>query len=203
MKRALDIIISLTAIIILSPLLIVVAIVIKLESPGPVVYKSKRAGRDYKIFDFYKFRSMRKDADSMLGSLLTQNQYHSDSGLSNFVKIENDPRITPFGRFIRKYSIDELPQLFNIFKGDMSLVGNRPLPLYEARTLTDDKYAARFDCPAGLTGLWQVEKRGDKGSMSPEERKMLDVKYAQTHNLLMDCKILLRTFTNFVQKGNV
>ncbi|MCR5002767.1 MAG: sugar transferase [Bacteroidales bacterium] len=203
MKRFLDILISSVAILILSPLLIVVAVIIRIESPGPVIYKSRRAGRNYKIFDFYKFRSMRKDADSMLGTLLNQNQYHADKGLSNFVKIENDPRVTPFGHFIRKYSIDELPQLFNVLKGDMSLVGNRPLPLYEARTLTDDKYSARFDCPAGLTGLWQVEKRGDNGSMSPEERKMLDVRYAENHNLWMDFVILMRTFTNFVQKGNV
>lgn len=122
---------------------------------------------------------------------------------SPFVKIENDPRVTRIGRFIRKYSIDELPQLFNILKGDMSIVGNRPLPLYEAELLTSDAYIDRFMAPAGLTGLWQVEKRGGAGKMSAEERKQLDIKYAQHFSFWLDMKILLRTFTAFVQKENV
>ena len=120
-----------------------------------------------------------------------------------FVKIENDPRITKVGRFIRKYSIDELPQLFNILKGDMSVVGNRPLPLYEAEKLTIDSSIDRFVAPAGLTGLWQVEKRGDSGKMSAEERKQLDIQYAQTYSLGLDLKILFRTIFAFVQKENV
>lgn len=122
---------------------------------------------------------------------------------SPFVKIENDPRVTRIGRFIRKYSIDELPQLFNVLKGDMSIVGNRPLPLYEAELLTSDAYIDRFMAPSGLTGLWQVEKRGGAGKMSAEERKQLDIKYAQEFSFLLDMKILLRTFTAFVQKENV
>ena len=120
-----------------------------------------------------------------------------------FVKIENDPRVTHVGRFIRKYSIDELPQLFNVLKGDMSIVGNRPLPLYEAELLTSDAYIDRFMAPSGLTGLWQVEKRGGAGKMSAEERKQLDIKYAQEFSFWLDMKILLRTFTAFVQKENV
>ena len=96
-----------------------------------------------------------------------------------FVKLENDPRITKIGRFIRKYSIDELPQLINILKGDMSIVGNRPLPLYEAELLTSDEHIDRFMGPAGLTGLWQVEKRGEAGKLSAEERKQLDIQYAK------------------------
>lgn len=122
---------------------------------------------------------------------------------SPFVKIENDPRVTRIGRFIRKYSIDELPQLFNVLKGDMSIVGNRPLPLYEAELLTSDAYIDRFMAPSGLTGLWQVEKRGGAGKMSAEERKQLDIKYAQEFCFRLDMKILLRTFTAFVQKENV
>ena len=122
---------------------------------------------------------------------------------SPFVKIENDPRVTRIGRFIRKYSIDELPQLFNVLKGDMSIVGNRPLPLYEAELLTSDAYIDRFMAPSGLTGLWQVEKRGRAGKMSAEERKQLDIKYAQEFCFRLDMKILLKTFTAFVQKENV
>ena len=120
-----------------------------------------------------------------------------------FVKIENDPRITRVGRIIRKYSIDELPQLFNILKGDMSVVGNRPLPLYEAELLTSDDYIDRFLSPAGLTGLWQVEKRGEAGKLSAEERKQLDIEYAKNFSFWMDMKIIFKTFTAFIQKENV
>ena len=120
-----------------------------------------------------------------------------------FVKLEHDPRITRVGRFIRKYSIDELPQLINVLKGDMSIVGNRPLPLYEAELLTNDAYIDRFMAPSGLTGLWQVEKRGDSGKMSAEERKMLDIRYAKEFSFWFDMKIILRTFTAFIQKEDV
>lgn len=122
---------------------------------------------------------------------------------NNFVKFKDDPRITRVGYFIRKFSIDELPQLFNILKGDMSVVGNRPLPLYEAEQLTSDEYIERFMGPAGLTGLWQVEKRGTEGILSPEERKQLDIIYARKFSFWLDIKIILRTFTAFIQKENV
>lgn len=122
---------------------------------------------------------------------------------NNFVKLRNDPRITKIGYYLRKYSIDELPQLLNILKGDMSIVGNRPLPLYEAELLTSDEYIERFMAPAGLTGLWQVEKRGVEGILSPEERKQLDIHYARNFSFLMDMKIILRTFAAFIQKENV
>ena len=111
--------------------------------------------------------------------------------------------VTKIGHIIRKYSIDELPQLFNILNGDMSIVGNRPLPVYEAELLTSDEYIQRFMAPAGLTGLWQVEKRGNSGSMSAEERKQLDIKYAHTFSFWLDMKIIIKTFTAFVQKEDV
>ena len=258
-KRLFDIVFSLIAIIILSPVFIITAIAIRLESKGPVIFKSKRVGTNYSIFDFLKFRSMYVDAESKLKEVTKTagNQYaekdkqpgeeqpqnvitaplgaeaemmmmdlgmESDMMISDdevmlvgddFVvsetdfnkekeeKIENDPRVTKVGRFIRKYSIDELPQLFNILKGDMSVVGNRPLPLYEAEKLTVDASIDRFMAPAGLTGLWQVEERGKGGMMSAEERKQLDIIYGQTYNFALDMKIIFRTLTAFIQKENV
>ena len=119
-----------------------------------------------------------------------------------FIKLKNDPRITRIGHFLRNSSLDELPQLFNIFRGDMSLVGNRPLPLYEAEKLTTDESLQRFLAPAGLTGLWQVTKRG-KADMSVQERIELDNQYAQNQSLWMDVKIILKTFPALFQQDNV
>ena len=121
---------------------------------------------------------------------------------SAFIKIKDDPRITKVGHFIRNTSIDELPQLWNVFIGDMSIVGNRPLPLYEAEKITTDKYALRFMAPAGITGLWQVEKRG-RGEMSEEERLNLDNNYAKTHSFLNDIRLILRTIPALFQSENV
>lgn len=265
-KRLFDIFFSLLAIIILSPVFIITAIAIRLESKGPVIFKSKRVGTNYTVFNFLKFRSMYADAEQRLKEVAKEvgNQYAEkdqpeegkdnqsvitaplgdeaemlmmDMGMESammisddevmlvgddfvvaesdfnrekeeennnaFVKIENDPRVTKVGKFIRKYSIDELPQLFNILKGDMSIVGNRPLPLYEAEKLTIDSSIDRFMAPAGLTGLWQVEERGKGGMMSAEERKQLDITYGQTYCFTLDMKIIFRTLTAFIQKDNV
>jgi lipopolysaccharide/colanic/teichoic acid biosynthesis glycosyltransferase len=126
---------------------------------------------------------------------------------SAFVKFDNDPRITKVGKIIRKLSIDELPQLINVIKGDMSIVGNRPLPLYEAELLTTDEWTNRFNGPAGITGLWQVEARGKSSKMSPEERKQLDNKYVEIANskysFWKDIWIILRTIPAVFQKENV
>ena len=175
-----------------------IALIIKLESPGPVFYVSKRAGNNYKIFDFYKFRSMRKGSDAELQKLSTKNQYRD----SVFFKIKDDPRVTRFGAFLRKTSLDEIPQLINVLKGDMSLVGNRPLPLYEAEQLTKDEIALRFLAPAGITGLWQITKRG-REEMSEAERIELDLMYAENWSFYYDMKILLNTFPALIQKENV
>ncbi len=142
-------------------------------------------------------------SDDFVFSEKELNEKHEQEQQNAFVKIANDPRITKVGRIIRKYSIDELPQLFNILKGDMSVVGNRPLPLYEAEKLTADDCIDRFFAPAGLTGLWQVEKRGDSGKLSAEERKQLDIKYGHTFSFTTDLKIIIKTVTAFVQKENV
>ncbi|MEM9984848.1 MAG: sugar transferase, partial [Bacteroidota bacterium] len=121
---------------------------------------------------------------------------------TSFVKVKNDPRITAFGRFIRNTSIDELPQLFNVLRGDMSIVGNRPLPLYEAEKLTSDDWSLRFLAPAGITGWWQVKERG-KSNVSEENRKKLDVEYAQNYSVWLDFKILLMTIPAVFQKVDV
>ena len=202
-KRAFDIAASGSVLLVLSPFFLVVAAIIAVESKGPVIFKSKRVGTGYHIFDFYKFRSMRNNASKELDSLSDLNQYDkAEGGKTTFVKLKNDPRITRFGSFIRKYSIDEMPQLFNVFKGDMSLVGNRPLPLYEAETLTSNEWTMRFLGPAGLTGLWQVSRRG-KADMSERERKKLDNFYAQNYSFWLDVKIIMSTIPAMVQKEKV
>ena len=246
-KRTFDILVAGMALLCAAPFLLLFIIAIRLESKGKVYYISKRVGTSYKIFDFYKLRSMYPDADKRLKEFQHLNQYvHDDSeatqvdesmdapskptgtvlfgddaevdelqhnnkkkesAKSAFVKFDNDPRITKVGKIIRKLSIDELPQLINVLKGDMSIVGNRPLPLYEAEVLTTDEWTDRFNGPAGITGLWQVEARGRSSKMSPEERKSLDIKYVEYANskyaFLIDMWIVLRTFKAVFQKENV
>jgi len=247
-KRAFDLFFAGMALLVLSPLFLAVYALIKLESKGPAFYYALRVGSGYRIFKFYKFRSMYVNADARLKDLKHLNQYNIDAGAekplaiadtglcdecratgkcqypmfadnvqwcerdfreekkltsnSAFFKIKNDPRITRIGNFIRNTSIDELPQLWNVIIGNMSIVGNRPLPLYEAEKLTTDKYVLRFSAPAGITGLWQVEKRG-KGEMSEEERLMLDNVYAESHSLKNDLKLIMRTIPALLQKENV
>lgn len=243
-KRLFDIVVSSLLLLLLSPLLLLVVLLIKLESKGPVFYYSYRVGMNYHIFKFYKFRSMRTDADQLIDKLKHLNAYQkaedktsqvkplnreriltastSEYRINNseviaeqsyeneknnnanqaFVKFENDPRITRVGRIIRNLSIDELPQLVNILIGDMSLVGNRPLPLYEAEQLTRNEAVGRFLGPAGLTGLWQVTERGKKG-VDADSRCNLDIEYAQTYNFWLDIKILLRTPLAAIQHENV
>ncbi len=244
-KRIFDIIFSSAILIGLSPLLLIIYLIIKIESPGPAFYYSYRVGTGYEIFKFYKFRSMYINADQKLKDLKHLNQYNDNEdekiikqleenlcddcmlygkcqfrffadGLticektyiksaqkgSAFIKIKDDPRITKIGAFIRNSSIDELPQLVNVLIGNMSIVGNRPLPIYEAEQLTTDKYTLRFRAPAGITGLWQVEKRG-KGGMSEEERLMLDNSYAINHSFKNDLAVILKTIPALLQTENV
>lgn len=120
-----------------------------------------------------------------------------------FFKVANDPRITKVGRFIRNTSIDELPQFINVLMGDMSIVGNRPLPLYEAEMLTTDQWSKRFAAPAGITGLWQITKRGGANKMSADERKQLDVEYAENFSFWYDLRIILKTIPAMLQHENV
>lgn len=240
-KRAFDMLVSGSALLALSPLLLGVAAVMKITMPGPVFYRSKRVGTGWEVFDLIKFRTMDPNADQKLGALKHLNMYeaqpetsldhceHCASGNhcspqlmtaegmicenlhkrrqeaksgAIFKKFKDDPRVTPFGRFMRNTSIDELPQLINIFRGDMSLVGNRPLPVYEAERLTTDRFILRFSAPAGLTGLWQVTKRGT-GDMSEEERIALDNDYALNGSFLGDLKLMLKTIPAVFQSENV
>jgi len=247
LKRIIDILFSSVLIIITSPILLITAIAIRVESKGKVFYNSRRVGSGYKIFNFYKFRSMYTGADNQLNNLSDLNEYNEEKSKNKseaiitsirkdtekekgenillsddmeikerdylnekgkiiettFKKIKSDPRVTKVGKIIRKFSIDELPQLFNILKGDMSVVGNRPLPLYEAELLTTDDWSNRFLGPSGVTGLWQITK--NKENMSPEERKKLDNQYSKiagtSYWFFYDIWIMLKTIPAMLQKG--
>jgi lipopolysaccharide/colanic/teichoic acid biosynthesis glycosyltransferase len=198
-KRAFDILISSVVLILLSPLFLIIAIAIKLESAGPIFYVAKRAGRGYKVFDFYKFRTMEVGTDKIVEELSHIQQLKKGP---RFFKINNGPCITKVGGFLRNTSLDELPQLINVLLGDMSLVGNRPLPLYEAETLTTDDWAERFMAPAGMTGLWQIKKHGQE-DMSVEERINLDIAYANRNNFMYDLWIMANTPTALMQKPKI
>lgn len=242
-KRIFDIVVSGFALLLLSPLFLLVMLAIKIEDKGPAVYLSKRVGSGYRIFNLIKFRTMYTDADKRLdqlkglnmyaaeqteeidlhhcprceakgepcspqlvldGNIVCEYQYKRYQEQQNggvFMKFKNDPRITKVGKILRNTSIDELPQLINVFLGHMSLVGNRPLPLYEAEQLTADGYVERFLAPAGLTGLWQVLQRGKEVSM--EERIEMDNEYARNYSLWYDLKIILKTFPALLQQENV
>lgn len=202
LKRVVDVVAASALLLVLLPFLLLIALAIRIESKGPVLYAAKRAGRNYKVFRFYKFRTMVQDADKKLQQLSHLNQYGNNEGGAVFYKVSNDPRITRLGAFLRNTSIDELPQLLNVIKGDMSLVGNRPLPLYEAASLTTDEWSQRFNAPAGITGLWQISKRGNK-DMSVEERIGLDISYANKHSFGYDMWIMMNTPFALVQKENV
>ena len=202
-KRAFDILVSSIVLLLLSPVFLLIAIAIRLESKGPVFYIAKRAGRGYRVFNFLKFRTMEEGADKKVEQLSHLNQYNTSKEEGPvFFKVSNDPRITKIGSFLRNSSLDELPQLINVLLGDMSLVGNRPLPLYEAETLTTDRWAERFMAPAGITGLWQIKKRGQE-DMSVEERIGLDIVYANRNNFMYDLWLMANTPKALIQKSNV
>ncbi len=244
-KRLFDIFFSIFALILFSPFMLLIAILIKLESKGPVIYASSRVGTGYDIFKFYKFRSMHEGSEEEMNKLSELNQYLINKkkttipdeeescpecdvlgtncspmlyidgaeicenwyleikrrmkGEPAFFKMKNDPRVTKVGRFIRSTNLDELPQFYNVLKGDMSIVGNRPLPLYEAEKLTTDQWSYRFMAPAGITGLWQVST---ERFLSEEERINLDNKYAMVASPKMDIIIILKSLPTFFRKSN-
>lgn len=185
-KRSIDILGSGVGLLLLSPLLSLVALAIRMESPGPIIYKQKRIGIHGQKFNMYKFRSMRQDADAMLTTLLDQNE--TNPGM---FKMFNDPRVTRIGRFIRKYSIDELPQLINVLKGDMSLVGPRP-PIERELQHYKNWHYFRFATLPGLTGIWQVSGRSRIKEFDTVVR--MDYQYINEWNLGLDIKLILKTF---------
>jgi lipopolysaccharide/colanic/teichoic acid biosynthesis glycosyltransferase len=185
-KRIIDLVGATVASILLAPLILVVALLIKLQDGGPIFFWQTRVGRKGRCFSFPKFRSMITNAEAVLESIQMMN--HHRNGSITF-KMKRDPRITPIGRFIRKYSIDELPQLWCIFRGDMSLVGPRP-PLPREVDQYNPHDLRRLEVAPGLTCLWQVEGRGD---LPFEKQVELDIKYVDNQSLWLDFKLLLRT----------
>lgn len=185
-KRLLDFFASLFGLVLLTPLFVAVAVAIKTTSKGPVFYWQKRVGWDCKEFDFPKFRSMRTDSDQVREKLLATNQ-HGAEGVT--FKMKNDPRVTSIGRFIRKYSIDELPQLWCVLVGEMSLVGPRPpLPSEVARYSKEQKM--RLMAIPGLTGIWQVSGRSE---VPFEEQFAMDMNYIMNYSMRLDISILFKT----------
>jgi exopolysaccharide biosynthesis polyprenyl glycosylphosphotransferase len=185
LKRVVDVMGAALALAVLSPLLAVIAGLIKLDSPGPVLYCAQRAGRKGRLFRCYKFRTMVSNADELKDHLRQNNQRSGP-----FFKIADDPRITRLGRLLRRYSLDELPQLGNVLKGDMSLVGPRPHPLDDVAAY-EIEHLARLDVTPGITGLWQVSARRDPSFQRGME---LDREYIRTWSVRSDMQILLRTF---------
>lgn len=191
-KRVFDAIFSLLALFFVLPVLLLIAILIKIDSEGPILYISDRIGLDGKRFRFLKFRTMVKDADSMRAALL-----HLNERQGNLFKMSNDPRITRVGKILRRYSLDELPQFFSVLTGDMSVVGPRPcLPSEYARYTKEQR--RRVEAVPGITGLWQVEARENP---SFEAYFALDVHYIENWNFWFDIKILLKT-VRVVFSGN-
>jgi lipopolysaccharide/colanic/teichoic acid biosynthesis glycosyltransferase len=185
LKRGLDFVISGASLIILMPLLALIAALVKLSSEGPIFYQWKVVGKDGVPFVGYKFRSMYKDADRRKQELMARNEMTGP-----VFKMTNDPRITPVGRLLRKYSLDELPQLWSVFKGEMSLVGPRP-PLATEWEQFSGEQKRKLEVKPGLTCLWQVSGRNQISDFDDWVR--LDLQYIQEWSLALDLKILLKT----------
>ncbi|MGE0199772.1 MAG: sugar transferase [Candidatus Melainabacteria bacterium] len=183
-KRSLDILLTVLGLIAISPLLLTIALLIGITSPGPIIYKSKRIGKNYKPFYMYKFRTMATNADDLREQLRQQANLQGE-----LFKIDNDPRITWIGKYLRATSLDELPQLLNVILGDMSLVGPRPLPPDESDYFMPP-FTNRFNVLPGITGLWQVSGRSN---LSFKQLSQLELSYVLDWSLWNDLKILLNT----------
>ena len=192
-RRALDLLIAIPALVLLSPLLAVIAVLIRRGSPGPAIFRQERVGRFEEPFTIYKFRTMRQGLDdaehrAFVTRMLTGEAERS-GGENGLYKLQNDPRITPIGAFLRRLSLDELPQLINVVKGDMAIVGPRPVLPWEAQ-LFEPRYRARFAVRPGLTGLWQVSGRA---ALTMREALDLDLRYVEERRLGLDLSIIAKT----------
>lgn len=183
-KRLMDVSLSVFLIMFLWPIFLLIAVLIKLDSPGPVIFKSQRAGKDGRPFTMYKFRTMRQDAEEILPKIA-----HLNKASPHMIKIDNDPRVTRVGWFLRNSGLDEFPQLFNVLKGEMSLVGPRPHE-FDKITLYTPHQRRRLEVRPGITGLWQVNARH---SPSFDERVRWDIEYIDNWSLWLDIKIMLQT----------
>ncbi len=190
--RTLDLLVATVVLVVLSPLLLVVAILIRLDSAGPAIFRQRRVGKTMREFELYKFRTMKTGADvephrAYVRTLLAPGQQHSQDG--TLYKLSVDDRVTGIGRFLRSWSLDELPQLVNVLRGQMSLVGPRPVIPYEVEHYPES-YLPRFSVKPGLTGLWQVSGRNER---TYHEMVCADVEYAERRTVWLDLKILCKT----------
>jgi lipopolysaccharide/colanic/teichoic acid biosynthesis glycosyltransferase len=192
--RSLDLVVAVLVLVGLSPVLLIIAIAVRRDSAGPAIFRQKRVGKDLKEFELYKFRTMSTGADpsrhrAYVTSLLTSGVQKSEEEEGTLYKLSVDDRITAAGRFLRSWSLDELPQLVNVLRGQMSLVGPRPVIPYEVEQYPDS-YLPRFSVKPGLTGLWQVSGRNER---TYHEMVCADVEYAEHRTLWLDLKILVKT----------
>jgi exopolysaccharide biosynthesis polyprenyl glycosylphosphotransferase len=185
-KRAIDILVATVGLIVFGPLMLLIAAAIKLSSPGPVLFVQERYGLRKRRFRMYKFRTMVPDAERLQGALESQNEVSGPA-----FKMRNDPRITPLGHFLRRTSLDEFPQFLNVLKGEMSLVGPRPLPLRDVSRFDRAALMRRFSVKPGLTCLWQINGRSDTDF---ERWIELDLQYIDTWSLSLDLEIIAKTF---------
>jgi lipopolysaccharide/colanic/teichoic acid biosynthesis glycosyltransferase len=199
-RRAVDLTVSLVALLVLGIPLIVIGLVIRWTSVGPALFQQQRVGLGGKTFTMYKFRTMRTGVgDEMLRELIAAELRGEDTSVDGSYKLDSDPRVTPIGAFLRKTSLDELPQLINVLLGDMSLVGPRPCLEWEARMFPTE-FQPRFSVRPGITGLWQVSGRS---TVSTLEMLHLDLTYVRTRNLVGDLSILVRTVPSMLKDHSV
>ena len=194
-KRAFDFIAALAAIVAISPLLLIISAIVYMGDPGPVIYGQVRIGKNGKAFKMWKFRSMYKNADKMIDQLTDEQRQQY---ITEF-KIDNDPRITPVGNFLRKTSLDELPQLFNVLCNDMSLVGPRPLIESEIQTYYADMFDTLLSVKPGVAGYWQAYARNNATYQSGQ-RQQMEMYYVNHASIMLDIKILFRTVISVIRK---
>jgi lipopolysaccharide/colanic/teichoic acid biosynthesis glycosyltransferase len=200
-RRSLDVLVASTVLLALSPLLIVLALAVRIDSKGPVLFRQRRVGRGRREFTIFKFRTMRHDADPARHRKYVQTLIDGNNQpeRGRLYKLSIDDRVTSLGRFLRSWSLDELPQLINVLRGEMALVGPRPVIPYEVEMYPED-YLRRFAVKPGLTGLWQVSGRNER---TYDEMVSFDIQYAEGASLLLDLRILAKTVPVVLRRQGV